>query len=108
MMTKPYLFMRKALYPRAFYSIALIAIGVFAAVVSGWLLAWLGFGSSGDSIGYSASSAVVLADAIDSDGGILRLDPDKVLARFDRMRQILSAPRFLTDGAIGIHFLTMG
>ena len=75
--------MRKALYPRAFYSIALIAIGVFAAVASGWLLAWLGFGSSGDSIGHSAGSAVVLADAIDSDGGILRLDPDKVLARFD-------------------------
>lgn len=84
MMTKPCLFMRKALYPRAFYSIALIAIGVFAAVVSGWLLAWLGFGSSGDSIGHSAGSAVVLADAIDSDGGILRLDPDKVLARFDQ------------------------
>lgn len=59
----------------------MIAIGVFAAVaVVGCLRGW-DSGSSGDSIGHSAGSAVVLADAIDSDGVICALIPNKVLAR---------------------------
>ena len=81
--TKPCPFMRKAFYPRALYAIALIALGVFVAVVSGWLIAWLGSGFGGTSIGRSTGSTVVLADAINPGEGILSLDPDKVLARFD-------------------------
>ena len=53
--------MRKAFYPRALYAIALIALGVFVAVVSGWLFAWLGSGFGGASIGRSTGSAVVRA-----------------------------------------------
>ena len=71
--------MRKAFYPRALYAIALIALGVFVAVVSGWLFAWLGSGFGGTSIGRSTGSTVVLADAINPGEGILSLDPDKVL-----------------------------
>lgn len=76
--------MRKAFYPRALYAIALIALGVFVAVVSGWLFAWLGSGFGGTSIGRSTGSTVVLADVINPGEGILSLDPDKVLARFDQ------------------------
>lgn len=76
--------MRKAFYLRALYAIALIALGVFVAVVSGWLFAWLGFGFGGTSIGRSTGSTVVLADAVNPGEGILSLDPDKVLARFDQ------------------------
>ncbi len=76
--------MRKAFYPRALYAIALIALGVFVAVASGWLFAWLGSGFGGTSIGRSTGSTVVLADAINPGEGILSLDPDKVLARFDQ------------------------
>lgn len=100
--------MRKAFYPRALYAIALIALGVFVAVVSGWLFAWLGSGFGGTSIGRSTGSTVVLADAINPGEGILSLDPDKVLARLTRMRQILLTLRFLVDGAIGIPFPMMG
>ena len=76
--------MRKVLYPRACRAFGLVALGVFAVVLSGWLFAWLGAGLSDASIANSASSAVVIEDAVDSDKGILRLDPDKVLARFDQ------------------------
>ena len=62
----------------------MVALGVFAVVLSGWLFAWLGAGLNDASIASSASSAVVIEDAVDSDKGILRLDPDKVLARFDQ------------------------
>ena len=108
MMMKTRHFMRKVLYPRACRAFGLVALGVFAVVLSGWLFAWLGAGLSDASIANSASSAVVIENAVDSDKGILRLDPDKVLARFDRMRQIPLMPRFLMDGAIGIPFLMMG
>ena len=84
MMMKSCRFMRKVLYPRACRAFGLVALGVFAVVLSGWLFAWLGAGLSDASIANSASSAVVIEDAVDSDKGILRLDPDKVLARFDQ------------------------
>lgn len=84
MVMNPRHLMRKVLYPRACRAFALVALGVFAVVLSGWLFAWLGAGLNDASIASSASSAVVIEDAVDSDKGILRLDPDKVLARFDQ------------------------